>query len=93
MILLKIINLLSKTNDFIKIINLLSKTHDFTRNDKFANKKWKGVISEKIKVFPLACSKYLSSWTGLGRSGHVRFPTVGQILHALGSKFVFLRNF
>ena len=29
---------------------------------------------------------YGSSWTGLGRSGHVRFPTFGRILHVLGSK-------
>ena len=34
------------------------------KNDKFVDKKWKGVKSEKIKVFPLVCSKYLSSWTG-----------------------------
>ena len=32
---------------------------------------------------------YGSSWTGLGRSGHVRFPTFGRILHVLGSKFSF----
>ena len=38
------------------------------KNDKFANKKWKGVKSEKIKVFPMVCSKYLSSWTGPGMS-------------------------
>ena len=71
------------------MINLFSNTHDFTKHYKFVNKTWKGVISEKIKVFPLVCSKYLSSWTGLGRSGHVRFPTFGSILHVLGSKFVF----
>ena len=29
------INLLSKTDDFIKMINLLSKTDDFIKNDKF----------------------------------------------------------
>ena len=29
------INLLSKTDDFIKMINLLSKTYDFIKNDKF----------------------------------------------------------
>ena len=29
------INLLSKTDDFIKIINSLSKTDDFIKNDKF----------------------------------------------------------
>ena len=27
--------------------------------------------------------------TGLGRSGHVRFPTVGSILHVSDSKFGF----
>ena len=31
----------------------------------------------------------LLSKTGLGRSGHVRFPTSGPISHALGSKLVF----
>ena len=31
---------------------------------KCVNKERKGVKSEKIKVFPLVCSKYLSSWTG-----------------------------
>ena len=75
------------------MIHLFSKTDDFIENDKFANKnkkykttkfgnkKWKGVISEKIKVFPLVCSKYLSSWTGLGRSGHVQITTFDQISH------------
>ena len=29
------INLLSKTDDFIKMINLFSKTDDFIKNDKF----------------------------------------------------------
>ena len=29
------INLFSKTNDFIKMINLSSKTDDFIENDKF----------------------------------------------------------
>ena len=72
-----------------KIINFLSKTYDFTEKHKFANEKWKGVKSEKIKVFPLVCSKYLSSWTGLGRSGHVQITTFGQILHVSGSKLVF----
>ena len=43
------------------------------KNIKFLNEKRKGINSEKI--FPLVCSEYLSSWTGLGRSGHVRFPT------------------
>ena len=50
--------------------NLLIQMHDFIKNDKLVNRKWKGVISEKIKVFPLVFTKYLSSWTGLGRSGH-----------------------
>ena len=29
------INLFSKTDEFIKMINLLSKTDDFIKNDKF----------------------------------------------------------
>ena len=29
------INLFSKTNDFLKMINLLNKTNDFIKNDKF----------------------------------------------------------
>ena len=42
------INLFSKTNDFINMMNLLSTTDDFIKNDKFVNKKWSGVKSEKI---------------------------------------------
>ena len=61
----------------------------FQEHDKFVNKKWKGVISEKIKTFPLACTKYLSSWTDLGRSGHDRFQTFGRIWHVSGPKMVF----
>ena len=33
------------------MINLLGKTHVFTKNIKFVIKKWKGVKSEKIKIF------------------------------------------
>ena len=69
------INSLSKTDDFIKMINLLNK-NDFIK-------------SEKVKAFPLVCSKHLSSWTGLGRSGHVRCPTFGRISHFLDSKLNF----
>ena len=83
-------NLLNKTNDFIKIINLLSKTNDYIKHDKFGNKNRKGVISGKI--FPLVCSKYLSSWTGLGKSGHVQITTFGPISHVSGPKLGFLRN-
>ena len=61
------------------MINLLNKTNDFVKNNKFANKNRKGVKSEKIKVFSLVCSKYLSSWTDLGRSGHVQITTFGPI--------------
>ena len=38
------------------------------KNIKFVNKRGQGVTSEEIKVFPLVCSKYLSSWTGLDMS-------------------------
>ena len=41
------------------MINLFNKTDDF-------------IVSEKIKVFPLVCSKYLSSWTGPDRSRQVQ---------------------
>ena len=30
------INLFSKTDDFMKMINLLNKTDDFIKNDKFS---------------------------------------------------------
>ena len=59
------------------------------KNTKFVNKEWKGVISEKIKVFLLVCSKYLSSWTGLGRSGHDGSQSFGRIWHVSGPKMVF----
>ena len=64
---------------FRQMINLFNKIDDFIK-------------SEKTKRFPLVCSKYLSSWTGLGRSGHVRFQTVDPIWHVSGSKIVFWRN-
>ena len=31
---------------------------------------------------------YESSWTGLGRSGHVRFPTFGRISHVSGPQII-----
>ena len=40
------------------MLNVLSKTDDLIEKEKFANKKWKDAISDKIKVFPLVCSKY-----------------------------------
>ena len=61
----------------------------FQKKNKIANKNWNGVKSEKIKVFPLVCSKYLSSWTGLGRSGHDGSQSFGQILHVSGPEMVF----
>ena len=53
------------------------------------NKTWKSVILAKIKVFPLVCSKSLSSWTGLGKSGHDQITTVAPISHVSGSKLGF----
>ena len=71
-------------------VSLLNKRYEFIENDKFVNKEWKGVISGKR--FPLVCSKYLSSWTGLGSS--VNFPstfrkTFGQISDVSGPKMLF----
>ena len=86
------INLLSKTNDFVKNINLFNKHMILEKTDKFGNKTWKGVISEK-KIFPLVCSKYLSSWTGLDRSGHVRSQSCGQISHVSGPTLTCCLNF
>ena len=71
------INLFDETDDFIKNKNLFNKTQDFIK-------------SEKIQAFPLVCSKYLSSWTVLGRSGHVQITTFGSISHVSGPKMVFL---
>ena len=56
---------------FIQKISLLIKIMILSNMIIFFNEQWKGVISEKTNVFPLACSKYLSSWTGPDRSRHV----------------------
>ena len=86
------INLFSETDDYIKAMNLLSKTNDFIRmmnlliNMERCN-FW------KEEVFPLVCSKYLSSWTGLGKSGHVQSQSFGQILHISDPKLTLSRNF
>ena len=85
--------ILHKNNVFVKknmisqnIINLLIKRMILQKNNKSVTKKWKGVISGKIKIFPLVCNKYLSSWTGLGRSGHVQITTFGPISRVSDSK-------
>ena len=76
---IEIMHLLNKTHDFIKMINLLSETHDFIKMINLLIKMercnfWK-------KILPLVCSKYLFSWTGLGRSGHDQITTGhGQII-------------
>ena len=69
------------------IINLFGKKHMIIKkHNKFANKEWKGVISEKNKAKTCFADKDLSSWTGLGRSGHVQITTFGPIWHVSGSK-------
>ena len=83
------INSLSKTDDFIKNINSLSKTYDFIKMINSLSKTADFIKSEKIKTFPLVCSKYLSSWTGLGRSGHDGSQSFGPIWHVSGPKMVF----
>ena len=59
------------------MINLFSKTQDFQKNEEFDNKKWKDVISEKIKAKICFADKDLSSWTGKSRSGHDRSQSLG----------------
>ena len=72
------------------------------KKDKFANKKWKGVKSQKkyFRCFEVStcppgqvrtCPNHNFSGpdmtkSGLGRSGHDQIRTVGSILHVLGSK-------
>ena len=71
------------------MINSLNMKHMFLQKSYTLVIKKKSVKSEKIKICPLVCSKYLSSWTGLGRSGHVRFQTFNPIWHVSGSKIGF----
>ena len=61
----------------------------FEKHEKIINNKWKGVISEKIKAKTCFADKDLSSWTGLGRSGHVQITTFGPISHVSGPKLSF----
>ena len=49
--------------------------------------------SEKVKMKTCFADKDLSSWTGLGRSGHVQIPTFGSISHFSGRKLIVLGNF
>ena len=84
---IEVIALLNKKHYFIQMENSVNKTYDFIKNDKFVNKKWKGVISGK--TFPLVCSKYLSSWTGLGKSGHVQSQSFGTISRISDRKLSF----
>ena len=65
----------------------------FKKHDKFANKKWKGVISEKIKAHTCFADKDLSSWTGLGRPGNVQSQSFNLISHISDPKQNFSRNF
>ena len=67
----------------------LVKQMIFKKHNKFADNKWKGVISEKIKAKTCFADKDLSSWTGLGRSGHVQITTFRPISHVSGPKMIF----
>ena len=69
------------------MMDLLNKTYDFqNKTDKFAHNKLQGVIAEKINAKTCFADKDLSSWTDLGRSGHVRITTSGPIWHVSDSK-------
>ena len=63
------------------------------KHDKFADKKWKGVISEKLKAKTCVADQDLSSWTGLGRSGHVQITTFWSNLARFGLKIRCLMKF
>ena len=47
----------------------------------------------KKKAKTCFADKDLSSWTGLGRSGHVQITTFGPISHLSDSKLKFLTKF
>ena len=68
------------------MINLLIKHMIFKKHHKFVNKKWKRVISEKIKAKTRYVDKDLSSWTGRGRSRHVRSQSFDLISQVSGPK-------
>ena len=55
-------------------------------NDEVVNTNWKGVLSEEKTGKTRFADKDLSSWTGLGRSGHVQITTFGPIWYVSGSK-------
>ena len=61
------------------MIELLSKINDFIKNINLLNKTNDFIKNDKVLI----------SKTGLGRSGHVRFPTSGLISHVSDSKIVF----
>ena len=71
------------------MINLFNQTDGFYKNDKFANKNWKGVISEEKKGEARFADKDLSSWTGLGRPGNVQSQSFGPIWHVSDPKICF----
>ena len=62
------------------------KAHDLIKTDTFANQERKRAILEKD---PLVCSKHLSSWTGIGRSGHVQSQSFRSISHVSDPKLTF----
>ena len=65
-----------------KVINLFSKTDDFIKDDNFSGKT--NDFQKKINLL---------SKTGLGRSGHVRFPIFGPISHVSDPKLSFSTEF
>ena len=71
---------------------MFHKRYDLVKNDKSANKKREGVISGRKKGKARFADKDLSSWTGLGRSGHDRSQSFGQNSHNSGPKLIFEGN-
>ena len=56
---------------------------------KVTNKNGKGVTSGEKKKEARFADKALSSWTGLGRSGHVQITTFHQFSHISGLEITF----
>ena len=49
-----------------------------------------GSVENSLKKEAILAGSVLLSETGLGRSRHVRFPTLGSISHVSGSKLTFM---
>ena len=67
-------------------LDAIYKICEFTKETEFVDNNWKDVISEEKKKKARSADKDLSSWTGLGKSGHDRSQSFDPISHVPGPK-------